>query len=179
MILKNLKKLLSLFFLAVLLVCCSNSNNEEVEEEKLNHFSDIPSGEIVQTNLRTLMLTGRENSTSNKNTQKWWTHLTSEYIFNNEDCRNRNNIHNAGYFAFANNGTLYIKLNKNDAASNGGRWKWTSSKKNKITITYRSGDQQDFTITYLNENNIIYASKQSKGECSLLMYQQFNNPFFE
>lgn len=176
MILKNLKKLLSLFFLAVLLISCSS--NEEAEE-KLDNFSNVPSGEIVEANLRDLVLTGNENATSNKNIQKWWSHLTSEFIFNNEDCRNRNNIHNAGYFAFATDGTLFVKLNKDDTASNAGGWKWTSSKKNKITIIYRSGDQQNFTITYLNENNIVYASEQSIGDCSVLTYQQFNNPFFQ
>ncbi len=104
--------------------------------------------------------------------------LISEFNFSSEACGDDLSYTEMGYYAFYPDGDLYVKTSINGTPSLGGTWNWTDeSAKDEIYIYFPSlGQGQNFTITYLNEDNVVYGSIQSANGCSVTTYEQFNNP---
>lgn len=172
----NLKKLLTLLVVSFFVVSCSS------DDDIAGDLAGVPKGEIVELALRNITLTGSDDLNVPRNTdtssQKWWTHVISSATINREECGDDTEIKNSGYFAFYPNGDYYAKTSKDGTAIRQGSWSWTSSSKDKITVSTQLGTV-NFSVTYLNDNNVVYASVQSEGGCSATTYEQFNDPFFE
>lgn len=175
------RKILSIFLMSFILFSCSKEENTGSTLD----LKDVPSGEIVALELRDVTLTGyssilaakeQKNGTATVSTQKWWTHVVSDIKFNNSECGKEEKIKNMGFIAFSPNGNILQKTYKDGTYAKTGSWKWTNKDKKKITVT-RSGESREFTITYLNKSNVVYASLQTKGNCIARTYEQFNAPF--
>jgi hypothetical protein len=165
---KNLLK--TFIFIAFVSVISSCSS-----EDSSNGLDGVPSGEIVSVEKRQLTLTGFSDSPQNSETQKWWTHVISKVNINGpEECGEDVTQNELGYVAFYDDGGIYIKSSRSGSASRSGSWEWTNSDKNSITT-----QNVDFTVTYLNDTNVVYASVQSSGPCSATTYEKFNDPFFD
>lgn len=169
------------FFLLItlfLVISCSES------DDNLEKLSDAPTGEIINITLRDFILTGN-NATASKQSestisQKWWNHKVSSFNYSNSKCGQNYKVNNTGHFAFTHNGEILVKLYKNSESKIGGYWKWTSNNKEAISITHLGREEKVFTITYLNDNNIVYSSSnQEEEDCYVSIYEQFNNPYFK
>ncbi len=140
------------------------------------NLDGVPSGEIVAIEERDEALTGYSELKSTEESQKWWTHVISKFMFSSEECGDDVSYEEMGYYAFYPNGDLYVKTSLSGSATLGGTWNWTDeSTKNEIYVYFPSlGQGQNFTITYLNESNVVYGSVQSASGCSVTTYEQFS-----
>jgi len=167
---KSFFKLTKLFVAVAfvsIITSCSSSDGDG------NPFDDAPSGEIVSVEKRQLALTGFSDSPESGETQKWWTHVTSKITVNGpEECGEDVTENNLGYLAFYPDGGIYARTSRTGPITPGGFWEWANSDKNAIVT-----QGINFTITYLNDTNVVYASVQSSGPCSATTYEQFNDPF--
>lgn len=136
----------------------------------------VPTGEIVSVELRQQTLTGF--SSRGATNQKWWTHEVSNFDFNNVDCGDDDTLNNQGYIAFYPDGSLYQRYSTAGTAFKTGDWAWTDSGKSAIRLT-RQGESAVFTVTWLNDDNVVYGSNQSAGSCSVITYEKFGNPYFD
>tara|TARA_B100000767_G_C19731721_1_gene522023 strand:+ start:762 stop:1262 length:501 start_codon:yes stop_codon:yes gene_type:complete len=165
---KNLLKTFILIAFVGVISSCSS-------EDSSNGLDDVPSGEIVSVEKRQFTLTGFSDSPQNSETQKWWTHVISKASVNGpEECGEDETQNDLGYIAFYEDGGIYYKTSISGSAQRGGSWEWTNSDKNSI-ITQNI----EFTVTYLNDTNVVYGSFQTSGPCSATTYEKFNNPFFD
>ena len=151
---------------------CSSSDDSE-------SLDNVPNGEIVPIEQREITLTGFSENQQSGESQKWWTHVVTKVVLSGPDeCGENQTINNQGYFAFYTNGGLYYKSSSSSSPISAGSWEWANSNKTSILVSNQSGEQ-DFSVTYLNDSNVVYGSVQSQGPCSATTYEQFNNPFFE
>ncbi|MFY9244016.1 MAG: hypothetical protein WAO74_13430 [Polaribacter sp.] len=146
------------------------------DDSDSGQFPGVPSGEIVALELRQETLTGY--SAKGVDAQKWWTHVVSNIdISGPEDCGEGQSIRNVGYFAFSPNGDLIFRTSKNGSTTTRGTWRWGNDNKN--TVYASDIGNVEFTLTYLNANNLVIASQQAAGPCSATTYEQFNDPFVD
>ncbi len=143
-------------------------------------FSDnVPTGEIVAKELRNETLTGFSNSEGepkNTNTQKWWEmHIQALTSSNCPEYDDSTDYEGDGYYvAFYPNGDLASKYGTDGTPDVYSSWEWSNSNKNSIDL-----EGTTFTITYLNDDNVVYASKQSGEGCTVETYEQFGSPYFD
>ena len=160
--------------LAIITFSCSSDDGGDS-----NSIDGVPSGEIVPSEQRNEALTGFYSDTPDEGeTQKWWTHVISDFDFSSADCGEDFSLEDQGYIAFYPDGDYYQKWSIDGSASQLGSWEWANSSHSKITV-FIDGLEQDFTVTYLNEDNVVYGSVQSGSGCSVTTYEQFNNPHYE
>ena len=175
---KSFFKIVKIFIVIVFvtsLASCS-SNDDLASSEGLG---SVPKGEIVSLEERQVALTGFSDNQLNSETQKWWKHVISDVkISGPDECGEDLSIEENGYVAFYTNGSLYFKYDTSGSASSIGSWEWTNSNKTAVLISNSLGNQE-FTVTYLNENTVVYGSVQSSEGCSAVTYEKFNSPYFE
>lgn len=161
-------------FVAITIVSCSSN-----DDESSNWLDTIPSGEIIATEEREKALTGFSEDESEEELQKWWTHVVSNVeITGPEECGESIAVNNSGFIAFYTNGSIYYKSSKSGSAVYNGSWEWVDSNKDAVYVSNSLGSQE-FTLTYLNEDNIVYGSQQSEGSCAAITYEEFDEPYFE
>lgn len=178
--LKKIKQFMPLIAINLLLLfSCSNDEEKVVKD----NFAGVPTGEIVALELRDATLTGFEASAkkneASKGAQKWWSHVISKVTYNGSACVKKEGEvlgEKKGYFAFYPNGGLYVRSSKNGTPIRGGSWKWKSSSKNMVVVTI-NGVSFDNKLTYLNANNVVYASAQPHSGCTAYTYEQFGSPY--
>ncbi len=161
--------------IASLVILFSSCSKDDDNGSSLN---GVPSGEIVAVEERDEALTGYSDLKDSQETQKWWTHVTTVVDYSSDDCGSDVEYEEMGYFAFYPDGSYYYKSSVSGYAYAVGSWEWTDSSKEEIYVSNSSGSG-DFTITYLNDENVVYGSYQSASGCSATTYEQFNSPFYE
>jgi hypothetical protein len=168
---KKMKAFLGLFLLAsgIMLTACS-------KDDEGSGLTGVPTGEIVAIGLRDMTLTGYSDLITQEGSQKWWTHVVSSFDFSSDDCGDDQTIENSGYYAFYPDGGYYFKSSIDSTPFSVGEWGWTDGSKTKIFISNSIGEGE-FTVTYLNEMNIVFGSRQTGPGCSVVTYEQFNDPF--
>lgn len=172
---KRISFITSIFFaltLTVSLVSCSK------DDDGGNELADIPSGELVAVELRNETLTGFPDDGRQPGVQKWWTHVITSIEFSSTECGDDITETAIGYLAFYPTGGIFLKNSPGEEPFNIGSWEWANSNRSAIFVSNSAG-QGEFTVTWLNENNVVYGSVQSSGGCSATTYEQFDNPYFE
>jgi hypothetical protein len=176
---RNFKSLMLFAIAIVTTISCSSDDDSSSNPE---FDSSVPQGEIVPLELRDVTLTGFSYvTTSGKNqteeSQKWWNYNIGELISAN--CEEYNEVISLSdyYFAFSPDGKLLYKIGLNGVVYNDRTWQWTSSAKESIYLDNETDVK--FTITYLNDNNVCYASIQHGEGCTVTTYEHMNNPHFE
>lgn len=177
-------KTAKLFFMgvavAILSMGCSKDDDGS-KGGKTDFSSNVPSGEIVPVELRNETLTGYSelNAPSKgvmpEGIQKWWEYKHGE--ISSVDCPEFNQPLDVGtdyYFGLYPDGSAYSKYGVDGTPTYIGDWNWTSSAKEALVISWAEGAV--FYLTYLNETNLVYASKQSVQGCSVETYEQMHNP---
>ncbi|WP_298555482.1 hypothetical protein [uncultured Algibacter sp.] len=173
-----------LFFVGIISFAYACSSSSGDDDESGSGLERIPSGEIVAKELRNETLTGfsslsGKSSSKMGDTQKWWTHVTSDFSFNDNDvCDEDDESYNSqGYAALYPNGKRYQKTSKDGSPFEVGTWQWTDS--NKTALHIDNETDIVFKITYLNNGNLVFGYTASQGGCTLTTYEEFNAPFFE
>jgi len=171
------KKILVFFFMAAAILS-SCSSDDSSDDGGGNNLDGVPTGEIVALNLRNAALTGFSQLDRNEGTQKWWTHIISD--FNYSGCGDEEGFSQEGngYYAFYPDGTMFEKSGIDGIPSYLQEWQWTDA---SLSAVYVRGDTSvPFTVTYLNDDNVVYGSNQNiSGSCSIISYEQLGNPHFE
>lgn len=152
------------------------SCSKDDDGDSSGKLDGVPSGEIVAVGLRQQTLTGFDED--GNGTQKWWTHVISSITYSSVDCGDDVAYEDTGYYAWYPDGNYYQKSTTDGTPVLVGEWEWTNSTKTKVYIyNSSSGAEGEMTVTYLNDNNIVYGSQQSASGCSATVFEQFNNPF--
>ncbi|HLT52768.1 MAG TPA: hypothetical protein VKZ97_02700 [Flavobacteriaceae bacterium] len=172
---KTFKNIFGLLLCTALVTLSACSKDDDGDGG--SNLDGVPSGEIVSAEFRNVVLTGYTDLESGEGTQRWWTHVISDFNFNSEDCGDDFSYEDTGYYAWYPDGSYYVKTSLNGSPTQVGEWEWANSSKTRIYIyNYSNGSEGEMTVTYLNDNNVVYGSYQSGGGCSLTTYEQFNNP---
>ena len=167
------KLLLVLFIVTTIFSSCSKDDNQEPD----NGLDGIPSGEIVARNLRNVTLTGFNELSRNEGSQKWWRHIISDFDYSGCGAEEDDySFTDFGYYAFYPDGTMYSKQSIDGTPVYLQEWEWTSP--NKTAVYVRGDTSIAFTVTYLNDDNVVYGSSQSIGGCTLVSYEQLGDPHF-
>ncbi len=164
--------MLAIASLTILFLSCSK------DDENDTNLNGVPSGEIVDVEERNETLTGYSDLKDSEESQKWWTHVISSVDYSSDECGTDVEYEDLGYYAFYPDGSYYYKSSVNGTAYEVGSWEWSDSSKEEIYVSNTTGSG-NFTITYLNEDNVVYGSYQSASSCSATTYEQFNDPFYE
>lgn len=176
----NKVSLLSYIFFALTLTAslgsCSKDSNDD---DGGNNLDNVPSGELVAVELRNETLTGFPEGGNQSGTQKWWTHVITSVKYSNSQCGEDLTYTDLGYMAFYPSGEYYLKTSLGEQPEVIGSWEWANSTKSAILVTNSLGQQAEFSVTWLNDNNVVYGSNQGGTSCSVTTYEQFNDPFFE
>ena len=161
-----------MLFVATIFSSCSKDDNQESN----NNLDGIPSGEIVARNLRNITLTGFSELSRNEGSQKWWRHTISDFDY--IDCGDDNDysFSDFGYYAFYPDGTMHSKQSIDGTPSYLQEWRWTNS--NKTAVYVRDDTSIAYTVTYLNDDNVVYGSSQNVNGCTLVSYEQLGEPHF-
>lgn len=169
------KKILMIFFIAAAFSSCSSDDSSSDDG---NNLEGVPTGEIVALSLRNATLTGFSQLSRNEGTQKWWTHIISD--FNYSGCGEEDGFSQEGngYYAFYPDGTMHEKSGIDGNPTFLQIWQWTDASQSAIYV--RGDTNVPFTVTYLNDDNVVYGSNQSiSGSCSIISYEQLGDPHFE
>ncbi|WP_432670981.1 hypothetical protein [Flavobacterium sp. SM2513] len=167
---KFVKNICLLLFVSSAFIACSSDDGGD------STLSGVPSGEIVSVELRNETLTGFSDD---EGSQKWWTHVVSSiFSSNEEECGWDTEYENQGYFAFFPDGNYYQRTSFSGSQTLVGSWEWANSSKTKISISNQTGEGV-MTVTYLNDENIVFGNKQNIEGCSITSYEQFNDPIWE
>ncbi|MBR9845152.1 MAG: hypothetical protein GYB35_03125 [Algicola sp.] len=160
--------------LTMIMSCSKDDDSGNTDPVTLD---GVPTGEIVARNLSNETLTGFSSSNRNEGSQKWWTHITSD--FNYVDCGDDQDfsVEDLGYYAFYPDGTMHSKSSIDGTPNYLQEWEWTDS---NLTAIYVRGDTSvAFTVTYLNDDNAVYGANQSlSGPCSIISYEQLGDPHY-
>jgi len=170
-------KLLMILFISAAIFSSCSSDDDGGDGDDIN-LDGVPTGEIVARDLRNEALTGFSSLTRNEGSQKWWTHITSD--FNYVDCGEDQDfsVDGQGYYAFYPDGTMHAKDGIDDTPYYLQEWEWTNNDLNAIYV--RGDTSVAFTVTYLNEDNVVYGSNQNvSGPCSIISYEQLSDPHYE
>ena len=162
--------------LLLTLVLCAFTSCSKDDDGGGSNLDGVPTGEIVAKELRNETLTGF-SELSRDGSQKWWKHTTSDFNFSGcgEDSEDFSED-NLGFYAFYPDGTMYTKSSIDGTPSYLQEWEWTNS--NQTAIYVRGETSIPFTVTYLNEDNVVYGSNQNLGNCNIISYEQLGDPHY-
>lgn len=144
-------------------------------------ISLIPNGEIVSFEKRDQALTGEgfDNSGALITEEKWWQGLENVNIITG--CGDQDDEISTDlttyYVSFRSNGTIYQKTGRSGTPFHSQNWNWSDDTK---TAMYLSQLGYTFEVNFLNDDNIVYSLDQTvAGTCRQIVYEQYNNPYFE
>ena len=176
--LRNLKLFTILALSLSMMVSCSSDDDSGDGDDNVN-LEGVPTGEIVARDMRNMTLTGFSMLSRNEGSQKWWTHITSDFNYVNCGGEDQDfSIEDLGYYAFYPDGTMHQKSSIDGTPEYLQEWEWTDS---SLTAIYVRGDTSvAFSVTYLNEDNAVYGANQTvSGPCSIISYEQLGDPHYE
>jgi len=173
MYLPKTKILMAFLMVGAIFMSCSSDDSGDS-----GNLDGVPSGEIVALELRNETLTGFSGLSRNEGSQKWWSHTTSDFNFSGCGEEGEDYSYDGlGYYAFYPDGSMYSKSGINGTPTYLQEWEWTDSSLSAIYV--RGETSVPFTVTYLNEDNVVYGSNQSVGGgCSLTSYEQLGDPHY-
>lgn len=161
-----MKKINLVVLLSLLIAACGGSDDPG------DPFGDVPSSEIVAVEQRDAVLSGVAESGRSEQNYKWWQQDVSRITYSAACEEEDEDITVGGYLAFVSGGDLRSSTSGSDEGSSVGTWRWASDAKDAIVIPSLSEDVQ-FVIRGLNESQVIYASNQSFGPCSVISWERF------
>lgn len=171
----NLKAILSILTFSILIYACGGDDDND------DPYANIPSSEIVDVELRDVALSGSSSSSGRGAAvgQKWWLQKVSKIDLSGEcgDAESQE-ITTEYYYAFYPSGQYYYQTSKDDTPILAGSWDWFNSDKDAMFINIQ-GNTAEFTLRGLNDDELIIASDQSQATCTVVTWEQFNNPYEE
>ena len=166
-----------LLVMLIVVTIFSSCSKDDDGDESSNGLDGVPSGEIVAKNLRNITLTGFNELSRNEGSQKWWRFNVVSEMWNG-NCDEDDYIGEGfGYLALYPNGESWQKNSIGGEPYFAQNWQWSNGNK---TALYLNGETDiAFTITYLNDDNVVYGYNISAGGCSLTYYEQYGNTVFD
>lgn len=156
--------------LALFIYSCGSDDDDDP-------YSGVPSSEIVDVELRDAALSGSASSSGRQLAvgQKWWKQKVSKIDLSGEcgDAEGQE-LTDGNYYGFYSGGEYYYKTSMDATPIRVGSWQWTDNDKNAIFIS-----SVEFSLRGLNDDELIIASDQSQATCTVITWEQFNEPFSE
>ena len=168
----KLNYLLSLLSLSILIYSCGG------DDDSSDPFDSVPSGEIVDIELRDATLSGTVSSAGRQAAigQKWWTQVVSKVDFSGQCGDNEDQeVTDGNYYAFYPDGDYYAKTSKEGSTSYVGSWEWEDEDTKDAIIIQGI----EFSLRGLNSDELIIASDQSQASCTVITWEQFDKPYTE
>lgn len=172
---KLLKTCLLLVFIGILSSC---SNDDNITEEETGILAEVPSGEIVPTELREETLVGFNFSSermSNQN-QIWWKHGITQQTYDcpsfNEEVATNTIVDSGYYYAFKPDGYIYYKNGLDGQEMQHHSWQWNSDMSGVIINGLTT-----FYFNELNPTNVVYYSVQGPEDCQYLSWELFTTDY--
>lgn len=156
--------------LSILIVSCGGDDDDDP-------YSGVPSSEIVDLELRDATLSGSVSSSSRVLAvgQKWWKQKISK-VEGSGLCEDESEDVTQGYYyGFYPSGEYYAKTSKEATPIRAGSWQWDDSDTKEAIII----SSVTFTLRGLNAEELIIASDQSQGDCGVITWEQFVEPYEE
>ena len=168
----KLRNIFSILILSILIVSCGD------DDDSNDPFAGVPKSEIVDIELRDVTLSG--TASSNGRTlavgQKWWKQKVSKVDLSGECGDNEDQeITDGYYYGFYSSGEYYAKSGQDGTPIRVGSWQWVDEDtKDAIFVS-----SVEFTLRGLNDEELIIASDQSQASCTVITWEQFNEPYTE
>ncbi|MEO9803103.1 MAG: hypothetical protein ABJF04_07645 [Reichenbachiella sp.] len=170
-----MKYLSFLFILALSLFagfgCGSDDNNDPYE--------GIPTGEIVELDLRDAALSGSGSSGGRFAVgQKWWKHQNGQFRYNGTCSEETKDISLSDiYYGFYSSNQFFIKEGLNGDPELGGSWQWEDTNtKEALLINYSDLRGLELKLRALNNDKLVYLSEVAVGECTTLIWEELGEP---
>ncbi|MEO9967256.1 MAG: hypothetical protein ABJF11_15765 [Reichenbachiella sp.] len=167
----KLKNLITLVSLSLLMISCGS------DDDNNDPYADVPSSEIVELELRDAALSGSASSSGRTQAvgQKWWKQKVSKVDLSGECGDNEDQeVTDGYYYGFYPAGEYYYKLDMDATPIRVGSWQWADSDKDAIIIS-----SIEFDLRGLNDDELIISSDQSQATCTVITWEQFDQPFEE
>lgn len=168
----KLSALFSILTLSLFVFSCGGDDDND------DPYAGVPSSEIVDIDLRDATLSGSASSSGRGAAvgQKWWTQKVSKIDLSGECGDNESQeITDGYYYGFYPSGEYYAKTSQDATPIRAGSWQWEDDDtKDAIIIS-----SVVFTLRGLNSDELIIASDQSQASCTVITWEQFNNPYEE
>lgn len=168
----KLSALFSILTISLFVFSCGGDDDND------DPFAGVPSSEIVDIDLRDATLSGSASSSGRGAAvgQKWWTQKVSKIDLSGECGDNKSQeITDGYYYGFYPSGEYYAKTSQDATPIRAGSWQWEDDDtKDAIIIS-----SVVFTLRGLNSDELIIASDQSQASCTVITWEQFNNPYEE
>ncbi|WP_157491419.1 hypothetical protein [Flammeovirga sp. SJP92] len=164
---KLIKSFLILTLLCTLLSCSEDEATPEA-------FPGVPSGEIAPVEERYEILTGAVESSArlSSSTSKWWKHEVSKVSFTCDQPDLDLSATNA-YISFDTSGELMGRYGETGIPYKVATWKFSTDKTQVIIYSDMFDREVTFTFTELNNESVVYASKQSEAGCTATTWEKF------
>lgn len=163
-------RLLSIF----VLIGCGDDDNDP--------YSGIPSGEIVDVELREAALIGSGSSSGRLLAigQKWWKLQDGEIRYNGScDDETEDISPEDTYYGFYSSSQLYTKSGIDGTPAFVGSWQWVNSNKDALFINFDMLRGKELELRALNEDELTYLQEDADGDCQILTWQGFGDPISE
>lgn len=142
-------------------------------------YAGIPTGDIVDLELRDAALIGSTSSDGRFAVgQKWWKVIRGEIRYNGtcEDETEDTTPANT-YYGFYSSNLFYIKEGINGDPQSVGSWQWENTNtKEALLINSTALRGLTLTLRALNENELVYLSEVEDGECNVLTWEELGEP---
>lgn len=178
---------LSILILSLVISCSDNptdSTTTDTNQTVTDKFQGVPTGEVVSIEKRDSVLTGSNKNDSNSKTlagtaaQKWWLQKVSKIDYTScTDYEDQDITLEDTYFAFKTSGGLYYKTGTDGSEQYATSWEWSDESKSAILLDEFPGISLE--ILSLNDNEVVYASSQTDGDCKVITWEQFGSPHLE
>lgn len=172
----KLKSILFSLSLAMLIFSCGDDDDND------DPFAGVPKSEIVDIELRDVTLSGTISSAGRSQAigQKWWKQKISKVDLSGECGDNEDQeLSDGNYYAFYPSGSYYTKSGKDGTPVSVGSWQWVDSDTKDAMFVNTQGGSAEFTLRGLNDEELIIASDQSQATCTIITWEQFNEPYTE
>ncbi len=169
---KTFKILFMLLSISFITLSCSSSDDDS---DSIDHPEGF-SGELVPVGQRDMALTGYDVASRGITGEfKWWNADETAGTFSggcpdDEDYEDWFESNLSLEIAFSSDGVIYQRYSGGNQEAVGD-WSWTNSSKNKVN--WRNYDDEEtfkVSVTYLNENNLVYYLALSNGGCTFREY---------
>lgn len=168
--------LLALIIISTLFLAGCGSDDDD------DPYAGIPTGDIVDLELRDAALIGSTSSGGRFAVgQKWWKVLNGEIRYNGTcDDETEDITPTNTYYGFYSSNLFYIKEGVNGDPQMVGSWQWVNTNtKEALFINKTTLQGLTLTLRALNENQLVYLSEVEDGECNTLTWEELGEPAIE